>query len=388
MIETLRNCIAYACLILALCGVAYTLYAAVAVSRLARQRRTLAPGAPAPGVTILKPLRGAEPSLEHSLASFCVQDYPGPVQILFGVAAAHDPAVPVVERVIAQHPGRDLHLVVVPATTAMNPKIATLAALEDRIRHGILVLADSDIVVQRNYLASVVAALHAPRVGLVTCLYQGLPRAGLWSRMAAMGIDERFLPSVLVGLELGLARPCFGSTIALRRATLAALGGFAAFRNHLADDHALGEAVRGMGAEVCVSEVVVGHNCSERSLRDLVTHELRWARTVRAVGGAGYVGAAITHPVPLALLAALLPGFHAAGCAVLALALGARLVLNRRVGHTLQRRPHAWWLIPPRDVLSFVVYLASFFVTVVHWRGHRYRVDADGTLVPLEESNA
>ena len=150
-----------------------------------------------------------------------------------------------------------------------------------------VILADADIAVARDYLCKIVAALGMLGVGAVTCLYRGLQRGGFWARLSSMGIDYHFLPNVLVGLRLGLARPCFGSTIALRRETLAAIGGFEAFLDYLADDNAIGEAVRAAGMKVAIPSMVLAHACSEQNAAGLLRHELRWARTVRAVNPPG-----------------------------------------------------------------------------------------------------
>ncbi len=390
MIDALTPWLAAALLALAALGCAYTLAATIAVRRFGRADATTARTFPA--ITILKPLRGAEGDLHANLASFCDQDYPAQVQILFGVHEADDPAAAVVARLLAERPGRDLQLLVATGPTGPNPKVATLIGLQGHIRNDIVVLSDSDVCVERTYLERTIAALAQPGVGLVTCLYRGAPVAGLWSRLASMAVDYHFLPSVLFGLALGLARPCFGSTIAMRRDTLERIGGFAAFLDHLADDNAIGEAVRALGMRVAIPHWVVAHACPERSLAELWSHELRWARTVRAVNPLGYAGTVITHPLPLAVLGALLGTWTGAlgalGAASVAGAIGCRLVLQRQVDHTLRVNTSRWWLGPVRDLLAFAVYVASFFVDVVSWRGRRYRVRADGTLEPIVEQKA
>jgi ceramide glucosyltransferase len=371
-------------LLLCLAACCYTLFAAARVRRLDLRAHRV-PGA-APAVSILKPLYSDEPGLYENLASFCAQDYPGHVQIVFGVRSPHDPAVEVVERLIADLPGRDLQLVFTAGvSTALNDKVANLVGMAPHASHDVVIVADSDIAVANGYVTTTVAELSGPGVGLVTWLYRGVPMRGVWSRLARMAIDYHFLPSVLVGRALGLAHPCFGSTMALTRETLTRIGGFEAFGQHLADDYAIGDAVRRLGLEVAIAPGVLAHACAERSWRELVDHELRWARTIRAVDPAGFAGSLLTHPLPLALLAVCATGLAWLAWPAVALAVASRLVLQRQVDHTLHIRRDAWWLAPARDVLSFAIYIGSFFVSVVHWRGRAYQVRPDGTLFPVRE---
>ena len=377
--ESIAGWLSVVCLAVAILGCAYTLAAALIFRRFVGQRALLA--RVYPGVTILKPLSGAEPGLYDNLTSFCAQDYPGPVQILFGVQDAGDSAIPIVREVLADSPGRDLELVIDARRHGANGKVSNLINMAAHTKHEIVLLADSDIRVQPDYLSLVIGALSQPGVGLVTCLYRGALEPGLWARLNAMAIDYHFLPSVLVGLKLGLARPCFGSTIALRGDTLAEIGGFEAFADHLADDNAMGEAVRGAGMQVATPAFCVEHTCADTSLAALIRHELRWARTIRVVDPWGFAGSAITHPLPFALVGAALACFGAVGLWIIAAAVACRLVLQLQVDHTFPLRSGRWWLGTVRDVLSFAIFAGSFFVGVVSWRGQRYKVRSDGTLV-------
>ncbi len=338
-----------------------------------------------PGVSLLKPLCGAERGLPTALESFCTQGYAGELQIVFGVQSASDPAIAIVETLRARHPHLDITLVVCAATHGTNRKIANLINMSDKIRHPVVVLADSDIVAPGDHLAQCVAALGAPGVGLVTCLYRGEAHANFWSRLAAGAIDWHFTPSVLVGLATGLAHPCFGSTIALRRETLEAIGGFSAFADQLADDYAMGAAVRGLGLTIALPPLVVGHLCQETSLAELWGHELRWARTIRLVDPVGFFGSGVTHTVPLALLGLAFSGFDAAAFALLAFALATRVWLQRNMMHYLHAGSRDFALLLVRDLLSFVLFLASFFALRVKWRNFDYRVAPGGTLVPVKK---
>jgi ceramide glucosyltransferase len=365
-------------------GCCYALGAAAAVRGFAN--RLLPSTERFPSIAVVKPLRGAEPGLYEALASFCVQDYPAPVQILVGTSRADDLCVPVVRKLMADFPASNLELIIDGQVHGANGKVSTLINLQRRIRHDVVIVSDGDIRVQRDYLRGIVAALAGPDVGLVTCLYRGEPQGGLWSTLSAMAIDYHFLPSVLVGLRLRLAHPCLGSTIALMRDTLQRIGGFGAFADRLADDYAIGAAVRGVGMQIAVAEPVVAHLCSERRARDLIGHELRWARTIRAIDPKGFAGSAVTHPLPFALFFAGLSGFALEGWIAIALASICRVTLAATVDRSLPGVSHSKWLVPLRDLLSFMIFVASFFVAVVSWRGRRYRVLADGTLSPLNET--
>jgi len=380
------------CSIAALVGSGYALLAMWAARSFARRAST-APRANCPPATVLKPLHGAEPDLYANLASFCRQDYPAPVQIVFGLSDPADPAVPIVRQLIADFPDHYLELAINPRRHGANAKVSNLINMQAAARHETIVIADSDIVVAPDYLANVAANLGQPGIGLVTCLYRGVGTTGLWSRLAAAGIDYHFLPNALVGLKLGLATPCFGSTIALSKTTLAKLGGLQSVADQLADDYELGMGVRRAGLAVAIAPFLVTHVCSERSFRELLFHDIRAARTIRAVDPFGFAGLAITHAVPLALIALLLGGPTPAGW-VLAMALACRFALQTELHRRFQlgngsSMPWSnFWLGPIRDVLSFVVFVASFFGRGVEWRGHRYGVRADSTLARYGEAES
>ena len=363
-----------------------SLYALAAVFLLRRfAGKPMPQAATFPGVSLLKPLHGAEEGLYDNLNSFCRLDYQGPVQVVFGLRDPQDPAVAVVRRLQAKLPESDLVLVIEARTTGANGKISNLVNMAPSIRHELVVIADSDIRVEADYLQRLAGALAEPGVGLVTCLYRGIPVGGLWSRLAAMGINYHVLPSVLVGLALGRADPCFGSTMALRRETLARIGGFEAFVNHLADDHAIGAAVRREAGRIVVPRMIVGHLCRERSAGEMLRQELRWARTLRLLDPAGYFGSAVTHPLPFALLALALSSGAPWGIGALALAVLCRLLLQSQVDRVIGSiGGGTFWLGPIRDLLSFAVFVASHFTDAVTWRGQRFRVNRDGTLIPAD----
>lgn len=366
---------------LALAGAAYALAAAVLTGRF--MRRTVERASSYPAVTILKPLHRDEPGLSQNLESFFVQDYPGPVQLVFGVQDQTDPAIPVVQALRARHPQRDVAIVVEGARHGANAKVSNLINMLPSARHDVLVLSDSDIAVGPDWLRQVADALAAPGVGLATCLYTGevaRGEKGLWPVLSAMGTSYDFLPNVVFGISLGLAQPCMGSTIALSRAMLNEIGGFLAFADYLADDYEIGRAVRERGYRLAIPAIGVGHTAAEASARDLLRHELRWTRTIRTVNPLGHLGSVVTFGFPIALLSAFLLDFSWFSVAVMGVTVAARLFLKWRIDGIFGTHAGPYWLLPVRDLLSFAVFVASQFGETVHWRGSRFSVEPSGAL--------
>jgi ceramide glucosyltransferase len=359
-------------------GCAYLLYAGLATKRFAARARPHP--TESPPVSVLKPLCGEDADLYANLASFCRQDYPK-WQVIFGVQDISDPAIAVVRRLMAEFPAADLELVVETGRRGENLKVANLQNMLPAARHDLIIIADSDMRVSPDYLAAVTAPLLDRATGLVTCLYRGVAAGGLWSRLAALHINHGFLPQVLVAERLGGRSGCFGATIALRRDTLAAIGGFAAIADTLADDHALGAAVRRLGRAVVLSPYVVDDVIAEPSLGALFRHELRWARTIRSIAPAGFLGSVVTQPVVLALAALALDAQPRAAAAMLLVALACRGLMVRMVDRALRLPQTPLWLVPGRDLLSFLVFVASFFTRTVAWRDRTFRVGRKGRLI-------
>jgi ceramide glucosyltransferase len=358
-------------------GCVYTLIAAALVLRFAQ--RVGQGGDAQPSVTILKPLCGLEPDLFGRLLAFGHQHYDGPVQVVFGSQDRSDPAIGIVKQLQAACADLPVDLAVDPRAHGTNRKVANLINMTKLARHEIVVLSDSDIEVGPTYLADVVAELHKPGVGAVTCLYHGITGGGIWSRLSAMSINTYFLPNVVLARSIGLAQPCFGATIALRSETLEEIGGFHAFADCLADDYAVGEAVREAGYDVAIPPFSVGHVCFEQTAAELLRHQMRQSRTIRSIDPVGYAGAIITHPFALALLGALLGS--PVGLLVAAIAVVCRTALTLAVERAFALPRHQYWLIPFRDLMAFTTFVSGFFGTSVSWRGSRYRVLSDGTVV-------
>ena len=340
-----------------------------------------------PPISVLKPLHGDEPLLEEALSSFCLQDYPA-FQIVFGVQDPADSALAVVRRLAARFPQADLAVVVDPTPHGPNRKVANLMNMLPKARHEVLLIADADTHAAPDFLARVAAALRQPGVGLVTTVYTGLPaQPVLACRLGAAQITHAFLPGVLLGRAMG-REDCLGATMALRRETLQALGGFAALVGHLADDAVLGMLVRAQGSRIALAHTVPATTVPEPTLAALLRHELRWARTMRSVAPAPYAASALQYPLAFAALAGVVAGFAGWSLALFGVAWAIRAAVARGIDRLLGLATRApVWLLPLRDLISIGVILASFAGSRVEWRGQVLRVDRPADLAARRRGN-
>jgi ceramide glucosyltransferase len=380
LIHPLVEIVGLACLALAASYAVLTL-----VAELVWQFRRAAPHALQPQpVTVLKPLCGAEPGLYAHLRSFCQQNHPE-YQIVFGVRDPTDPALAVVERLVAEYPSLPIDVVVNPQQHGSNCKISNLINMVARARHDVLAMADSDTFVGPDYLSIVTAPLLDRNVGLVTCIYRGVPTQGIWSRLGAMYINEWYVPSVLLAWLFGYRGYVSGQTLCLRRDTLQAIGGLRAMANHLAEDYRLGAVIRGLGLRIVLSPYALKAQHHEPNLDSLARHELRWMRTIRVLRPYSFPFLFITFSLPLAvfgvMLTAAAPAISTTGWALFQATVMARLALhflNRLRGDRPPLRE--FWLLPARDLLMCWAWGRSFFTTRVTWRGNEFDVDADGVM--------
>jgi ceramide glucosyltransferase len=360
------TCIADATALFAIAGLAQ---AGVAIGALKRFNRQPRPELEVlPPVSILKPLKGDEPLLEAALASFCTQSYPE-FQLVFGVQDRGDPAIAVVTRLQTLFPQLDITLVVDETRHGGNGKVANLINMWPAAKHEVIVLADSDVHVTPHFLERIVAALEVPEVGAVTALYAGFASGrGMAGRLGAAQINHIFLPGVLVGRLLG-RQDCLGAALAIRRSTLIQIGGLPALLPHLADDAALGRLVRRLGLRVALAPSLVLTTVSEETLSALFRHELRWARTIRALEPLTYATSFLQYPVFWALMTILAGHFRVWTLCFAAAVWALRALEVRGMARQLNRGAFPGWLLPVREFFSILVLLASYLGNRVIWRG-------------------
>lgn len=338
-----------------------------------------------PPVSILKPLKGTDPDIYESFRSHCLQDYPE-YEIIFGVSDPDDPAVASVQQLQREFPERSIRLVVCRDRLGANVKVSNLEQMLSVARYQHLLVNDSDIRVEPDYLRRIMAPLTDERVGMVTCLYRGVPARTLGSRLESLGISTDFCAGVLVARQLeGGLRFGLGSTLAFRRADLERIGGFKSIVDFLADDYELGRRIAGLGLQVMLSDVVVETHLPAYDLGGFLSHQLRWACGVRDSRAGGYIGLVFTYGLIWGLFALIAGGAAPWSWAVFGVTVLLRLAVALTVGSAVlesRRLLGSLWLLPVRDLVAVLVWIASFAGHTVTWRGDRFEL-RKGRLIRL-----
>ena len=340
-----------------------------------------------PGVSILKPVKGLDPEMYEAFASHCRQDYGGEYEILFGASSLDDPAVPAVERLQAEFPERSIRLVLCPERLGLNGKVSNVAQMAAQVRYDCMIVNDSDIRVSPHYLKRIMRVFATPQkgkaVGLVTAPYRGRAHGTLGSKLEALGIATDFFAGVLVSLKLdGEIRFGLGSTLAISREALGAVGGFAPLADALADDYELGLRVAKAGFAVYLSREVVETSVPPYDLQGYFAHQLRWARGIRDSRKLGYFGLIFTFGLPWAIFNVLASGLSLDSFALLSMACLGRVSLALAVGVGIlgdRQVLRDLWLLPLRDVAALWVWVWSFASDTVTWRGQEFVLEG-GTL--------
>jgi ceramide glucosyltransferase len=348
-------------------------------ARRAEQRRM-------PGATMMKPLCGLEPRLEENLTSFFLQDYPE-FEILFGTRDANDPALAVVRRLCARYPQVPVKIVYSGEPDKPNAKVCTLREMFAIARYEYVVMSDSDVGVDPDYLWRVVAPLLDEETGLVMCLYRGVPTGGFWASMEALGMSVEMTGGVVAAASMGEVDFALGPTMATRRAVVESVGGVGVLADYCADDYVLGNLVAKSGRKVVIGDKVIDHYVVNRSFKASMLHQRRWTMSTRFSIPVGHASSVLSFAMPFGLLAAVAGG--CSGHLALGMALLGWTVLNRIImsvvvgwGVVRDRRALAYcWLYPLRDLMGFAFWLASYAGNTVEWRGEKYRVVTGGRIV-------
>ena len=371
--------------------------ALVAEARFLRRAKTKqaaadsTPVASLPPVSILKPVHGAEDQLRTNLESFFQQDYPD-YEVIFGVRDPENPAALVAEEVRQRYPNISSRIIYSGPPEWPNAKVYSLEKMINSSTRSYFIISDSDVRVAPNFLRNTITPLLNPKVGLITCMYRGIPASDFWSSLEALGLSVEMSSGVMVADMLEGMRFALGPAMAARRDAVDAIGGIAATADYYSDDFELGNRIWAKGYEVVLSHHVVRNVLTPRPLIRTLGDQLRWMKSTRYSRPAGHVGSGLTYAVPfgvLGLVGCIGLGQWKLGVAFLLAAWLNRMIQSIAVGWGVTRDPRAvalCWLYPIRDLLGFVTWIASFTSRKFFWRGEMYRFENGGRILPLQRS--
>jgi ceramide glucosyltransferase len=342
-----------------------------------------------PPVSNLKPLRGLDPEAYENLSSYCRQDYPE-YEMIFCVGDEHDPSLPVLEKLKRDFPDRQIRILIGSGRNAINDKVAKLVRMVRESRHEVLVINDSDVRVEPNYLRTVVAPLRNPKVGGVTCLYASVADKNFTDRLQSIGMICDFFPGIFVARQLDGVKFTFGQTIVTTRARIQAFGGYEAIENRPADDLLVGRFIAQQGYEVELLPYAVKTVPDYDSFKDLFIKRLRWLTVMRHMRPWGHLGLAFTQGLPWSLAALLVHPSDGIGVIYFGAYLLFRVAITWLVGAWGMKQHGLWKKLPlflVWDATAFVVWLLTFGRRNLRWRSVDYRI-RDGMLVPLAPNPA
>ncbi|HVX36039.1 MAG TPA: bacteriohopanetetrol glucosamine biosynthesis glycosyltransferase HpnI [Hyphomicrobium sp.] len=367
-----------------LAGLAYLVLAVRATWRF--RERAVFGGEPRRGVSVLKPVYGTNPYLYESLRSFCLQDYPK-YEVIFGAHTPDDPAVAVVNRLIAENPNLDLRLVVDETLAGPNRKAANLANIARTAKYDIFVLADSDVRVDQDCVASMAAPFDDPKVGAVASIYKGWPTDDTPSRFGALYLNDWFVPSVAADVYLRGIDFVFGAMSAVRREALDAIGGFEMLAGCLAEDFSMGRFVARRGWRVVLSPYACDTVVAESSFTEMFQHEVRWHRSERACRPFDQFMAVVTWPLALLLLL-LVPQPSIVGLSIIGAHVTLRIILHFLVRrHFRIATPPEPWLVPLRECVCFFAWVAGMFGNDIKWGKETFSIRAYRKLMAAESAS-
>lgn len=346
-----------------------------------------------PPVSILKPVHGNEACLKENLESFFRQDYPH-YEILFAADTADDSALPVIRELCARYPHVPSQILITGDPPWPNAQNYCFHRLTPIAKYDILVTSDSDVEVGPNYLRDVVPPLLDPKVGAVTCAFRGKSAGGPWAWFDAIGQSVEFMAGVLMSNLMEPTKFGLGPTVAVRKDSVARIGGFAGIREYLSQDFVVGNFIYKAGFEVVLSSHIVAHMSAPKTFRQMWARQLRWAMGTRYSRPKGHFGTGLTFAVPygiLGLVAAWMLGHPMIGVGLLIAALVNRMVQCWVVGWWISRDPLARRSVlvyPLRDLHGFVIWFASYIAKRSLWRDNNYELLKGGKLVARRANGA
>jgi ceramide glucosyltransferase len=342
-----------------------------------------------PPISNLKPVRGLDPDAYENYASFCRQDYPN-YELIFCVGDENDAAVPVLQKLIKDFPECRIRILYGSGRSAINDKVAKLVRMVNEAENEFLVISDSDVRVEPNYLRTVVAPLRDPKVGCATCFYVSIQDRTLIQHLQSVGMYSDFYPGILVARQLDGIKFTLGPTVVTTRSHLAGFGGYEAIENKPADDLLVGRLIAQQGLEVVLLPYAVQTVPDFDSLGALFSKRLRWMTVMRHMRPWGHIGLAFTQGLPWTLAVALTHPSTEIAFTYLGIYVLLRVAMTWLVGVWGLKQKGLWKQMPlivVWDATAFVIWLLTFGRNSIRWRNVDYRIEG-GTLLPVIPSPA
>ena len=371
-------------LLLIVSGGVYVIFSIFCVAKFFRLKREEGESASLTPVSVLKPVKGGDPDFRTNIESFCRQDYPE-YEVLLGFTDPADSAISTAEEVASAEPDRKVRVVIGEKNIGVNQKVSNLQGLIEEARYPLLVISDSDMKVERQYLKRIVTEYSSrENVGLVTSLYKISDPSSAGAALESLTVALDFIPSVLVAARLEGITFGLGASIVVSKDAIDAFGGLAVIADYLADDYQIGNRLWKKGYKLILSDYVIEDVVGDMSLGEYLVHQVRWSRTYRASRPKGFFGYGLTHTVAFAVAILILqPSHHSVVRlgVVLLLRLSLGLVVCQRV---IRSRKWLKWLVllPIKDLISFGIWGWSFMGRNVYWRGRYYRIVRGGRIEP------
>jgi ceramide glucosyltransferase len=358
-------------------------------ARVAQNAARNVPRPSLPPVSIFKPVHGMEEQLTANLESFFQQDYPD-YEVIFGVRDMSNPATKVAEQVRTRYPHIPSRIIISGPPLWPSAKIFVLDKMIASSSRSYFIISDSDVRVAPDFLRNIIPPLLDPKVGLVTCMYRGIPASDFWSWLEALGLSIEMSSGVMVADMVEGMRFALGPAMATRRDAIEAIGGIGVVADYYSDDFELGNRIWEKGYGVILSHHIVRNVLTRRPVRRTLGDQLRWMKSTRYSRPAGHAGTGLTYAMPfglLGLLAGAALGRWQLGVDLFALAFVNRMIQSITVGWSVTRDPRAiWlcWLYPLRDLFGFAAWVLSYASREFYWRGETYRFVQGGKIVPLQ----
>jgi len=363
-------------------------YLQVAAVRSCISQPNLEAGLYEPPVSILKPLKGMDDSLFENLESFCQQDYPE-YEIIFALRSFDDPAYRVALRIKEQFPARDISIVAEWCGEGLNPKVDTLVPAYRASKHGFVLISDSNVRVEKEYLKEIVKHMQDPEVGLVSNLIRGVGSGSLGSALENLHLNT-FVVGGVCFLDRFMKTPCVvGKSMFIRREHLEKLGGFGEVKDHLAEDYIFGRKMKQLGKKVVLSNHIINTVNESWHVRQFLARHIRWGKLRRQIGGAAYLLELLGNPVVMSLVPLFLLGISSMTLFLPLAAFSLKAAGDYFMGRLIKAgaNPVLYLLSPLKDVLIGMAWFVPVFSNKVEWRGDRYIIGKDSFLSPIASSS-